>query len=179
MRGLSYFMFVLGISYLVLVGMEYNKVIQSQNWNLVNATVEKSINGVPLTKFEPNKFNDMTAFVNWTYIRYHYVIGAAHYDAEQELGPHLSVFDSMIGPIKKRLPSNSIIEIRYNPRDPKDSRVGFDVFRPMETYGGTALVFIFIGIVLFYMSKVHEATLTDDQELNQPLEYFEKKRRKL
>ena len=47
MRGLSYFMLVLGISYLVLVGMEYNKVIQSQNWNLVNATVEKSINGVP------------------------------------------------------------------------------------------------------------------------------------
>lgn len=179
MRGLSYFCMVLGVSYLVLVAIEYNRVIQGQNWTLVNAKVEKSINGIPLTKFEPNKLNDITAFVNWSFIRYSYSIGSGHYDAEQELGPHLSGFDTMVGPLKDRFEPGSTIEVRYNPRDPKETRIGFEVFRPLENYGGTGLVFIVIGIVMYYLSRLSETTLSSDQELNQPLEYFEKKRNKL
>jgi hypothetical protein len=179
MRGISYFCMVLGVSYLMLVAMEYNKVIQSQNWTLVNAKVEKSINGIPLTKFEPNKLNDVTAFFNWSYIRYHYVIGAGQYDAEQELGPHLSILDSIVGPLKERLPAGSTIEIRYNPRNPNESKVGFDVFRPIETYGGTAAIWLALGVIMYYMSRVTESTLSDDQELNMPLEYFDKKRKGL
>lgn len=179
MRGLSYFCMVLGVSYLVLVALEYNKVIQSQNWTLIEAKVDKAINSIPLTKYEPNKLNDITAFFNWSYIKYSYTIGAGHYDAEQELGPHLSAFDVMVTPIKERYPAKSTVEVRYNPREVKESRVGFEVFRPVETYGGTGAVFIVVGIIMFYMSKLSETTLANDLELNQPLEYFDKKRRQL
>lgn len=179
MRGISYFCLVLGVCYLLLLAMEYNKVIQGQNWIPVTAKVEKSIKGIPITKFEPNKLNDITAFVNWSFIRYNYTIGAGHYDSEQELGPHLSGFDMMVGPLKDRIKAGSTIEVRYNPRDPKDSRLGFDVFRPLENYGGSGLVFIVAGLIMFYLSKVSETTLSADYELSQPLEYFDKKRRNM
>lgn len=179
MRGLSYFFMVMGASYLFLVAMEYNKVIQSQNWTLIDATVDKAINSIPLTKYEPNKLNDIAAFVNWSYIKYSYTIGQDHYDAEQELGPHLSGFDVIVKPIKDRYRPKSTVEVRYNPRNPKESSVGFEVFRPVENYGGTGLVFIVIGVLMYYMTKIQEATVAADLELDQPLEYFDKKRRQM
>ncbi len=179
MRGLSYFFMVMGACYLLLVAMEYYKVIQSQNWTLVEATVDKAINGIPLTKYEPNKLNDFCALINWSFIKYSYSLGANHYDAEQELGPHLSGFDIMVTPIKDRYRPKSTVEVRYNPRNPKESAVGFEVFRPVETYGGTGLVFIVIGVLMYYMTKLQEATVAADLELDQPLEYFEKKRRQM
>lgn len=179
MQTAAYFLFVLGISYFVLTGLEYSRHIQTQNWTAAKATVKEAINSLPITKYEPNRLNQICVLVNWSYVKYSYKIGEGHYDGEQELGPHLTVFDYMVEPIAIRLPPGKEIDIRYNPRKPGESRLALDVFHPIEMYFGSACVFTVIGLLLMYMSKIAVTAEGDDDELNKPLEYFEKKRRSI
>jgi hypothetical protein len=78
-----------------------------------------------------------------------------------------------------RLPDGKAIKVRYNPRNPNESRLPLDVFHPVEMFFGTACVFFVSGLLLYYMSKISVTAEGDDDELNQPLEYFEKKRRQI
>lgn len=180
MRPASYFLMVLGVCYLVMMGIEYHHHHQGQNWNVAKAKVENAINSLPITKYKPNQLNSsICIFINWSYIKYTYDIGQGHYDEEKELGPHLTVIDYIIGPLARRISPGDEIEIRYDPRNPKESRIGLDVFRPIENFGGSGLVFIAIGLLMLYMNKINASTMTDDEELNQSLDYFEKKRRSI
>jgi len=177
MRPTAFFLIVLGFCYFVLLGMEYQRYIQAQNWISAKAKVEKAINSIPATKFKPNALNRICTLVNWSYVRYHYIIGEGHYDGEQELGPHLTLFDYMVGPVAVRLEPGTEIDVKYNPRNPLESRVGLDVLKPIETLFGTAAAFMGVGLLLLYMNKITESAAKEDEELNKPLEYFEQKRR--
>jgi hypothetical protein len=179
MRGAAFFLTVLGVSYLVLAGLEYSKHIQTQNWTAAKGTVVQAINSIPITKYDPNRLNVICTLVNWTYVKYSFSIGAGHYDGEQELGPHLTIFDYMVGPIAVRLPKGKEIDVRYNPRNPNESRLTLDALHPVEMFFGTASVYLVAALLLFYINKISATAEGDDDELNQPLEYFEKKRRSL
>lgn len=179
MRSIAFFLLVLGVSYYVLTGIEYFRNVQSQNWIETDGVVVKAINSLPVTKYEPNRLNNICVLVNWSYVKYSYSIGAGHYDAEAELGPHLAMFDFMVGPVAVRLPDGKAIKVRYNPRNPNESRLAMDVLHPVEMFFGTASVFSALGLLLFYMSKISVTAEGDDDELNKPLEYFEKKRRQM
>src|SRR5262249_51838042 len=110
---------------------------------------------------------------------YSFKIGENYYEKTSELGPHISIFDWIIGSMKDRFPPRKIIEIRYNENNPMDTALGFEIFRPAEMLCGSAFICLVLGgIGLYLHSVVHGTVRGDDDELNQPLEYFLKKQAK-
>ena len=75
MQGFSWFCIVSGICFFVLLGMEYSKYVRGQNWTKTTATVKRAINGLPMTKFDPHRVNELAVLVNWSYIEYEYNVG--------------------------------------------------------------------------------------------------------
>ena len=57
-----------------------------------------------------------------------------------------------------------IIDIKYNEHDPKESVFGFEIFRPVETLGGTALAFFLVAMVLLLLERMLAATTTTETE---------------
>src|SRR5579883_219627 len=167
MYGFSWFFIVLGVCYFLVLGLEYGRSVQCETWTPVKAKVADAINGLPLTKYEPNRLNNIATIVNWSFIKYSFNVGEGLYEGEQELGPHLTVFDYWVGPLAQRLPKDSTIDVKYNPVNPKESRVAFDVLKPVETLVGTGMVFLIIGGVGLFLSRVTETATGDDEELNQ------------
>ncbi|MBX9667709.1 MAG: DUF3592 domain-containing protein [Candidatus Obscuribacterales bacterium] len=178
MKGAGYVFIVISVCYLIILAMEYYRFVQGQNWPTSTATVQKSANSLPFDKFMSSRMDGMATFINWSYIRYNYSVNEGRYDAEKELGPHLTSFDFYIGTMAERFPEGTRFNVRVNPRDPKESCVGFEVFKPLEMLGGSALVFGILGTVLLYLANITSTTTGDDAELDQPIEYFEKKYRK-
>lgn len=161
-----------------MLGVEYSKVVRSQNWPTQNAEVMDAINGIPLTKFNQVR-HEFAAIVNWSYIKYSYKIGDHYYEIVSELGPHISLFDWMIGSIRDRYKPKSIIQIRYNPNNPKEASVGFEVFRPEIMLPGSGMLLLAIGAIGLYLhSVVHGTGRGDEDELEKPLEYFLEKQKK-
>lgn len=154
MQGLSWFFLVCSICYLILLGLEYSKYVKGQNWLSAKAKVERSINGLPLTKFEPNRLNILATVVNWSFIEYNYSIGEGFYQNSQEMGPHLTIFDYMVEPLALRYGEGAEMDIKYNPHNPKESTFGFEVFRPVETFGGTAGIFLILGLITMYLGRI-------------------------
>lgn len=165
MQGFSLFFIVCGICYFALLGLEYSKYVQGQNWTRTTAIVDKAINGLPITKFEAHRVNELANFVNWSYIKYEYKVGDGFYEHTEEMGPHLTIFDYIVGPMAYRYKKGDTIDIRYNVHNPKESVFGFEVFRPVENLGGTALVLIFIGLVMQYLLRFSKSMETDSQEV--------------
>ena len=165
MQGFSWFCIVLGICYFLLLGLEYSKYVQGQNWTRSTATVQGAINGLPMTKFDAHRINELAVIVNWSYIKYEYHVGAGIYQHTEELAPHLSIFDFMVGPMAYRFKEGDKIDIRYNEHDPKQTVFGFEVFRPVETLGGTGVVFLLIGILIQVLTR---SVSSIEQESNSP-----------
>ncbi|MCA9814158.1 MAG: hypothetical protein KC652_03520, partial [Cyanobacteria bacterium HKST-UBA01] len=86
------------------------------------------------------------------------------YQHTEEMGPHLSMFDYMVGPMAYRFKKDDIIDIKYNEHDPKESVFGFEIFRPVETLGGTALAFFLVAMVLLLLERMLAATTTTETE---------------
>lgn len=153
MQGFSWFFIVCGICYFMLLGLEYSKYVRGQNWTRTTATVKQAINGLPMTKFEAHRINELAVIVNWSYIEYDYKIGDGQYDHIEEMAPHLTIFDFLIGPMAYRFKEGDTIDIRYNEHNPKESVFGFEIFRPLETLGGTGLVFLAIGFLMQHAER--------------------------
>ena len=165
MQGFSWFFIVCGVCYFALLGLEYSKYVQGQNWTRTTATVDKAINGLPITKFEPHRVNEVANFVSWSYIKYEYRVGDGFYEHTEELGPHLTIFDFIVGPMAQRFQNGDTIDIRYNEHDPKQSVFGFEIFRPIETLGGSGLVLIFLGLTIQYLMKFSQSMEVDPHEV--------------
>lgn len=183
MQGIALFFIVLGLCFWLLLGIEYSNFIQGETWTPVKAKVEDSTNSLPMTKFETgpvaDRLNNLVAtFVNWSYIKYSYMLGEGRYDDAKELGPHLTMFDMWVGPLAQRLPKGNQVDIFVNPSNPKETKVGFDVFRPFEMFFGTGSVFIVVGGIIMYLTKLIATTSSADDDLNKPIEYFDQKKRK-
>lgn len=138
--------------------------MRGQNWTPTTATVEKAANSIPATKYEPNRLNEIAAFVNWSYISYEYKVGDGIYQHTEEMGPHFSIFDYMIGPLAYRFNEGDTIDIKYNEHNPKESVFGFDIFRPVETLGGTAMLFVFVGMILLGIDRMLSVADNRDTE---------------
>lgn len=150
MQAFTLFCLVTSLCYFVMLGAEYNKIVKGQNWPKVTATVDNAINSLPFTKFESNRINTIATIVSWSYIKYSYKLGEHCYYNTEEMGPHLTVFDYIIGPMAMRFPKDKKIEVKYNPANPKESTIGFEIFRPLETLGGSALLFLTAGLLYYY-----------------------------
>jgi hypothetical protein len=169
---------VCGVCYLLMFGVEYSKVVRTQNWPTVDAEVIDAINGIPLTKFNQIR-HELSIIVNWSYIKYSYKVGDGYYEEVKDLGPKVSVIDWIIGPMKERFPPKKIIQIHYNPNNPKDTAVGFDVFQPFPTLCGSSFILLVLGGVSLYFNSIVMGTAGgDDEELNKPLSYFAEKAKK-
>lgn len=153
MQAFTLFCLVTSLCYLIMLGAEYNKIVKSQNWSKVTATVDSAINSLPITKFESNRINTIATIINWSYIKYSYRLGEHCYYNTEEMGPHLTVFDYLLGPMAMRFPKDKKIEVKYNPANPKESTIGFDIFRPVETLGGSAMIFLTAGLIYYYFRK--------------------------
>lgn len=164
MRTIAIFCLVCSFCYVSLFAMEYSKYVRGQNWTPATARVKRAINSIPLTKFEPHRMNEIATIVNWSYIEYEYKVGDGIYQHTEELGPHLTVFDYMVSPMAYRFKKDDIINIKYNEHDPKESVFGFEIFRPVETLGGTALAFFLVAVVLLLIERMLAATTTTDTE---------------
>lgn len=164
MQTVSWFCFVCAFCYFALLGIEYSKYVRGQNWTPTTAVVDKAINSIPATKFEPNRANEIATIVNWSYIKYEYKVGEGIYQHTEELGPHLALFDFWIGPMAYRFRHGDTIQIKYNEHDPNQSVFGFDVFRPVETLGGTAMVFILVALIMIFLQNLSKSTESTDTE---------------
>lgn len=150
MQAFTLFCLVTSLCYFIMLGAEYNKIVKGQNWPKVTANVENAINSLPITKFESNRINTIATIVSWSYIKYSYRLGEHCYYNTEEMGPHLTVFDYIIGPMAMRFPKGKKIEVKYNPANPKESTIGFEIFKPLETLGGSALLFLTAGLLYYY-----------------------------
>ncbi|MCW5822014.1 MAG: hypothetical protein KIT34_04380 [Cyanobacteria bacterium TGS_CYA1] len=150
MQAFTLFCLVTSLCYFIMLGAEYNKIVKGQNWPKVTATVDNAINSLPITKFESNRINTIATIVSWSYIKYSYKLGEHCYYNTEEMGPHLTVFDYIIGPMAMRFPKDKKIEVKYNPANPKESTIGFEIFKPLETLGGSALLFLTAGLLYYY-----------------------------
>ena len=74
--------------------------------------MDKAINGLPITKFEAHRVNELANFVNWSYIKYEYKVGDGFYEHQEEMGPHLTIFDYIVGPMAYRYKKGDTIDIR-------------------------------------------------------------------
>ena len=147
--------------------MEYSKYVRGQNWTPATARVKRAINSIPLTKFEPHRMNEIATVANWSYIEYEYQVGEGIYQHTEEMGPHLTMFDYMVSPMAYRFKKDDIIDIKYNEHDPKESVFGFEIFRPVETLGGTALVFFLVaGGVVFFGRRLAAPPTTETKKLS-------------
>lgn len=178
MREVSWLLIICGVCYFLMFGVEYGKLVRTQNWPTINAEVMDAINGIPLTKFNQIR-HEFSVIVNWSYIKYSFKIGEHYYENVSELGPHISLFDWIVGPIRDRFKPKSFIRVRYNPSNPQDTSVGFEVFRPDIMLPSSGVILLILGgIGLYFNNVVHGTVRGDDDELNKPLEYFvEKKKR--
>lgn len=178
MREFSWLLIICGVCYLLMFGVEYGKVVRSQNWPTMNAEIVDAINGIPLTKFNQVR-HEFAALVNWSYIKYSFKIGEHYYEVTNELGPHISVFDWIVGSMKDRFKPKTFIPIHYNPNNPKETTVGFEVFRPEIMLPGSGFILLALGIIgLYFNNVVYGTGRGDDDELNKPLEYFLEKKKK-
>lgn len=166
MQGFAWFFIVCGLCYLLLLGTEYSKYVKGENWTPVEGEIIDSINGLPLTRFEPNRLNTLATVANWSYVKYKYTIGEGIYENTEEMAPHLTLFDYIIGPMAVRYGPGAPIALLYNPLEPKESTFGFEVFRPIENLGGTACVFFGIGFVLLYVNNVVNTANDDSSNLD-------------
>lgn len=153
MQAFTLFCLVTSLCYFIMLGAEYNKIVKGQNWPKVTATVDNAINSLPITKFESNRINTIATIINWSYIKYSYKLGEHCYYNTEEMGPHLTVFDYILGPMAMRFYKGKKIEVKYNPLNPKESTIGFEIFRPVETLGGSALLFLTAGLLYYYFRK--------------------------
>lgn len=154
MQAFTLFCIITSFCYLVMLGAEYSKIVKGQNWPKITATVDNAINSLPFTKFESNRINTIATIVSWSYIKYSYKLGEHCYYNTEEMGPHLTVFDYIIGPMAMRFTKGKKIEVKYNPADPKESTIGFEIFRPVETLGGSSALFLIVGLLYWYFRKV-------------------------
>ena len=70
----------------------------------------------------------------------------------------------MVGLMAYRFKEGDTIDIRFNEHNPKESVFGFEIFKPVETLGGTGLVFLAIGFLLNHANRAIYGLEQDTKE---------------